>query len=428
MNRQRQGVMINAVVALVSAALALTVAWTLRRRLMQPLAKLVSYMGVLAEGNYQKDLPIPQTEDELGLMAKAVSVFRANGLERVAMQTRQEELAREQDAMKAEQAAFLAASAEAQLSVVTGLAQRLQAMAEGDLDVNINDFFPEDFKRLRMDFNQAISRLSATMLDIRRSSEAVANASGSIADASDELARRAEHQAATLEQTAAAHNQITATVDRTRLVAAEASKMVREARAGAERSRQVVGETIDAINMIEKSSSQITQIIGVIDEIAFQTNLLALNAGVEAARAGDAGRGFAVVATEVRALAQRSADAAREIKALISTWAESVGRGVQLAGVTGASLNDIVNQVGAVAERVEDIAEAAAEQSRGLEEVNNAIASLDSVTQQNAAVADGSHRAAATLKMEADNLVRQVSRFRISDNTPSAGAPPRRVA
>jgi methyl-accepting chemotaxis protein len=428
MDRQRQGVVITAVVALVSAALAMTVAWTVRRRLMRPLAKLVGYMGVLAGGDYQKDLPIPVSNDELGLMARAVSVFRANGLERAAMQARQEELTREQDAMKAEQTAFLAASAEAQLSVVTGLAQRLQAMADGDLNVSISDFFPEEFKRLRMDFNAAISQLSATLLDIRRSSQAVASASGAIAEASGELARRAEHQAATLEQTAAAHDQITATVDRTRLVAAEASKMVQEARAGAERSRKIVGETIDAINLIEKSSSQITQIITVIDEIAFQTNLLALNAGVEAARAGDAGRGFAVVATEVRALAQRSADAAKEIKALINTSAKSVGRGVQLAGVTGVSLNDIVEQVSAVASRVEDIAEAAAEQSRGLDEVNNAIASLDSVTQKNAAVAESSSRAAATLKDEADNLVRQVSRFRIAGDPASPAAPPRRAA
>jgi methyl-accepting chemotaxis protein len=176
----------------------------------------------------------------------------------------------------------------------------------------------------------------------------------------------------------------------------------------------VVGETIAAINQIEQSSSQITRIIGVIDEIAFQTNLLALNAGVEAARAGDAGRGFAVVATEVRALAQRSAGAAKEIKGLIETSAQAVGRGVELAGVTGDSLNDIVEQVIAVAERVEDIAQAASEQSRGLEEVNIAISNLDTVTQQNAAVADDNNRTAVTLKDEADNLVRQVSRFRIS--------------
>ena len=238
----------------------------------------------------------------------------------------------------------------------------------------------------------------------------------------------AEHQAATLEQTAAAHNEITETVNRTRSVAAEASRMVGEARVGAERSREVVGETIAAINEIEQSSSQITRIIGVIDEIAFQTNLRALNAGVEAARAGDAGRGFAVVATEVRALAQRSAGAAKEIKGLIETSARAVGRGVELAGVTGESLNGIVDQVIAVAQRVEDIAEAAAEQSRGLEEVNIAISNLDTVTQQNAAVADDSNRTAETLKDEADNLVRQVSRFRISGDQGPASRGSRHAA
>ena len=427
-SHQEQGVIITALAALMTAGGAMTVIWLLRRRLTRPLATLVEYMGEIAGGDYSKEVPLPVTRDELGEMARALAVFRANGLERGAMRSRQEELNREQEALRAEQAALTATAAAAQFKVVSGLAERLQAMADGNLDVNIDDFFPEEFKRLRMDFNQAISRLSATLLDIRRSSEAVADASGHIADASAELARRAEHQAATLEQTAAAHNEITETVNRTRSVAAEASRMVGEARVGAERSREVVGETIAAINEIEQSSSQITRIIGVIDEIAFQTNLLALNAGVEAARAGDAGRGFAVVATEVRALAQRSAGAAKEIKGLIETSARAVGRGVELAGVTGESLNGIVDQVIAVAQRVEDIAEAAAEQSRGLEEVNVAISNLDTVTQQNAAVADDSNRTAETLKDEADNLVRQVSRFRISGDQGPASRGSRHAA
>jgi methyl-accepting chemotaxis protein len=427
-SHQEQGVIITALAALMTAGGAMTVIWLLRRRLTRPLATLVDYMGEIAGGDYSKEVPLTVTRDELGEMARALAVFRANGLERGAMRSRQEELNREQEALRAEQAALTATTAAAQFKVVSGLAERLQAMADGNLDLNIDDFFPEEFKRLRMDFNQAISRLSATLLDIRRSSEAVADASGHIADASAELARRAEHQAATLEQTAAAHNEITETVNRTRSVAAEASRMVGEARVGAERSREVVGETIAAINEIEQSSSQITRIIGVIDEIAFQTNLLALNAGVEAARAGDAGRGFAVVATEVRALAQRSAGAAKEIKGLIETSARAVGRGVELAGVTGESLNGIVDQVIAVAQRVEDIAEAAAEQSRGLEEVNVAISNLDTVTQQNAAVADDSNRTAETLKDEADNLVRQVSRFRISGDQGSVSRGSRHAA
>jgi methyl-accepting chemotaxis protein len=428
LSHQRNAVIVTALAALMTAAGAMTVIWLLRRRLTRPLATLVAYMGEIADGDYSKEVPLPVTEDELGQMARALAVFRANGLERGAMRTRQDELNREQEAFKAEQAAAVASAAEAQLKVVSGLAQRLQAMADGNLDVNIDDFFPEEFKRLRMDFNKAIERLSASLLDIRRSSESVAEASGDIAAASAELARRAEHQAATLEETAAAHNQITATVNRTMAVAAEASKMVGEARTGAERSREVVGETIAAINQIEQSSSQITRIIGVIDEIAFQTNLLALNAGVEAARAGDAGRGFAVVATEVRALAQRSAGAAKEIKGLIETSAKAVGRGVELAGVTGDSLNGIVEQVIAVAERVEDIAQAASEQSRGLEEVNIAISNLDTVTQQNAAVADDNNRTAVTLKDEADNLVRQVSRFRISGDRGVAAGRSRHAA
>ncbi len=415
LDSQRNGVILTALAALLTAIGGMAVIRSMRTRLLRPLSVLVRYMGQIANGDYSHNVPVQVTEDELGQMASAVTVFRHNGLDRQEMRTRQEQQDREQVALREEQATVLAKAAADQKAVVGGLAQRLQAMAAGDLNVNITEFFPEDYKRLRMDFNSAIHELSDALVQIRDSSEAVADAASQIAAGSSELARRAEHQAATLEETAAAHNQITATVVHTLSVAKETSKMVSAARAGAEKSRGVVGETVAAIHSIEQSSRQITQIIGVIDEIAFQTNLLALNAGVEAARAGDAGRGFAVVASEVRALAQRSADAAKQIKSLIGDSATAVERGVELVGVTGAALNDIVDQVSAVAERVHEIAASAAEQARGLEEVNVAITNLDTVTQQNAAVAEESNAAASTLSDAAERLVQLVSKFRIGD-------------
>jgi len=204
-------------------------------------------------------------------------------------------------------------------------------------------------------------------------------------------------------------------VNRSLATARETAVMVRAARVSAEGSRVVVRDAVSAIGTIEATSRQIAHIIGVIDEIAFQTNLLALNAGVEAARAGDAGRGFAVVAQEVRALAQRSSEAAKEIRTLIGESENAVAHGVRLVGDTGKTLHDIVDRVTEIAGRVEEIAASAAEQSTGLDEVNRAITQLDAVTQQNAAVAEESSAACVNLRDEADRLVSLVGRFIVAE-------------
>ena len=376
---------------------------------VDPVVEITETISSLAAGNLQVSTRFGNRDDEVGSMAKAIDIFRANALQAEAQR-------KAQDEYRAEQAAIVSHAAEQQKRVVEGLARRLHALAEGNLDSNIAEFFPEEYKRLRMDFNQAISELSGALTEIRDCSNNVAAAASELGNGASELARRAEHQAATLEETAAAHDEITATVAKTLKIARETSTVVSAAKVRAEGSRIVVSDAIAAISTIEHSSREISQIIGVIDEIAFQTNLLALNAGVEAARAGDAGRGFAVVAQEVRALAQRSSTAAKQIRELITGAEKAVGEGVKLVGATGVTLNQIVDEVSDIAARVQQIAASSAEEALGLEEVNKAIGQLDMVTQQNAAIAEEAAAASQGLADEADRLVALVSRFQISGN------------
>ncbi|SFS37846.1 methyl-accepting chemotaxis protein [Brevundimonas viscosa] len=309
-----------------------------------------------------------------------------------------------------------------QTAVVTLTGEGLRTLAEGDLTVRLGDDVPAAYAQLRDSFNAAVARLQAAMADIAANAGAMRAGSGEISHAADDLSRRTEQQAASLEETAAALDQITATVNRTASGARQASDVVQAARGDAETSGVVVRDAVAAMSAIEQSARQISQIIGVIDEIAFQTNLLALNAGVEAARAGDAGRGFAVVASEVRALAQRSADAAREIKTLISASTSQVGSGVQLVGQTGEALQRIVGRVAEIDGLVSEIAASAQEQATGLQQVNTAVNQMDQVTQQNAAMVEESTAASHSLAQEAESLAASVARFRIGDEAPAAAA------
>jgi methyl-accepting chemotaxis protein len=244
---------------------------------------------------------------------------------------------------------------------------------------------------------------------------------GEIASAADDLARRTEQQAASLEETAAALEEITATVKNTSEGATYAQKVVSQAKMDADKSGEIVQQAIIAMSGIEKSSQQIGQIIGVIDEIAFQTNLLALNAGVEAARAGDAGRGFAVVASEVRALAQRSAEAAKEIKGLISTSTTQVVQGVNLVGETGKALGRIVTEVNEINGIVFDISAQAQEHASGLQQINIAVNQMDQMTQQNAAMVEQTTAAAHALSQQGAELIRLIGQF---ETGPKTGANP----
>jgi len=304
-----------------------------------------------------------------------------------------------------------AAKAKTQAMVVESLAGGLNALSEGDLTARLNTAFGAEYEQLRTDFNAAMEKLQAAMVTIVTNAGGIRTGAGEISQAADDLSRRTEQQAASLEETAAALDEITATVRKTAEGAAQANSVVATTRSDAQASGEVVRETVAAMAEIEKSSKQISQIIGVIDEIAFQTNLLALNAGVEAARAGEAGRGFAVVASEVRALAQRSSEAAKEIKGLISASSQHVETGVDRVGEAGKALEIIVTRVSEISGLVSEIAASAQEQATALAEVNTAINQMDQVTQQNAAMVEESTAASHSLMQEAGELSSLVSRF-----------------
>ena len=299
---------------------------------------------------------------------------------------------------------------------VNDIAAGLEQLSENNLTHRIDRAFDPAFERLRTDYNSVADRLHGAMSSIAVSATQVASGSEEIASASDDLSRRTEHQAASLEETAAALAQITTTVKRSADGAAQAALSSAAARVDADRSGEIVREAVAAMGEIEQSSSKISRIIGVIDEIAFQTNLLALNAGVEAARAGDAGRGFAVVAQEVRALAQRSAEAAKEIKGLISSSTTQVARGVKLVGDTGQTLVGISNRVAEIDELLTEIARSSQEQATGLNQVNAAVDQMDHVTQQNAAMVEEATAAAAGMSSEAAQLTQLVGQFQLGDN------------
>jgi methyl-accepting chemotaxis protein len=309
-------------------------------------------------------------------------------------------------------------------ALITTLAHNLHKVAEGDLTAVIAADFTGGYREIKDDFNAAITAMREAMRGIAEASASLRSGSSEIAHAADDLSHRTEQQAASLEETAAALDQITATVKRSAEGAGQASKVASTARVSAERSGEVVRQAVGAMSQIESSSKQIAQIIGVIDEIAFQTNLLALNAGVEAARAGDAGRGFAVVAQEVRALAQRSADAAREIKTLISNSNDHVEQGVRLVGETGEALGDIVGKVAEIDGLINEIARSSGEQATGLNQVNSALNQMDQVTQRNAAMVEQTNAAAATLLRDAEDLGGMIARFKMGDDRSAAARRP----
>lgn len=367
----------------------------------RPLAKISETTEHLAEGDLSPVTGFDRASDEIYRIARALSVFR-NGL--VEKQEMSEAVEAERQARQEEQTA-----------AVTAIGEGLERLSKGDLTVRIHEDMSEGYTKLRDDFNQTLESLRTTVFEVVGSSESIRNGATEISQASDDLSRRTESQAATLEQTAAALEEMTTSVKSAAEGARSVENIVNEAKEEAEESGKVVQNAVAAMTEIEGSARYISQIIGVIDDIAFQTNLLALNAGVEAARAGDAGRGFAVVASEVRILAQRSSDAATEIKALIDDSSKQVDRGVDLVGKAGEALTSIVERVGNISHLVSEMAVGSADQSTGLAEINIGVTQLDQVTQQNAAMVEQATAASHLLNNDAGKLSALVAHFNIGD-------------
>ncbi len=422
---QSSNVLIVIVLALMVAA-TIAVGWLLVRSIGTPIIQMSAAMRRLAGQDFAVAIPGIGRKDEIGTMAQTVAVFKQNGEERVKLEAQAQEFQKTLDEKLRRMEADFEAAGAAQAAIVQTLSKCLARLAKGDLTVRASTEVDPAYQALKNDFNAAMDTLQSTMGSIASNTKAVRAGAAEITSASDDLSRRTEQQAATLEESAAALDQITATVRQTAENAVAAKEAVSAAKNDAAASETVVTQTVDAMNGIESSSKQIGNIIGVIDEIAFQTNLLALNAGVEAARAGDAGRGFAVVATEVRALAQRSADAAKEIKTLISASGVQVESGVKLVGETGRALTRIAAQVERLNGLVSGIAASAQEQATGLAEVNTAMNQMDQTTQQNAAMVEQSTAASHSLESEADELARLIGQFELGEVSapPAAAAPP----
>jgi len=401
----------------VLSGLALVGAIAMAGFLMQGVIKPLRAVIGLIEGAGDQQSPdlvkLQARKDEIGRMAVSLIAQRetAEELERTRREANETETAAAAERRRELDERALAV--EGQRQVVSALAHALESLAAGDLSTRINTTFSGEYVRLKSDFNSAMEQMQRAVSEVAVAARQINAGSHELTGANDDLSRRTEQQAASLEETAAALDQITATVHRAAAGAKQAAIVVQDARQAAERSGEVVRQAVEAMNEIEGSARQISNIIGVIDEIAFQTNLLALNAGVEAARAGEAGRGFAVVASEVRGLAQRSADAAKEIKSLILDSTRQVATGVRLVDTTGEALEEIVAKVAEISSAVEEIAASAAEQSVGLREVNSAVNQMDQVTQQNAAMVEQSTAASHALAQEAGDLAALVQRFRI---------------
>lgn len=308
-------------------------------------------------------------------------------------------------------------------AVVDALREGLEKLAGGDLTSRLTQAFRQDYECLRTAFNAAVDAMAGALQAVGGIAHQVASGSAEIRAGSEDLSARTEQQAASVEEAAAALRQINDSVQNSAQEAGHASAMVETTLDEARQSREVVGRAIDAMAAIERSSQEIAEIVGVIDAIAFQTNLLALNAGVEAARAGDAGKGFAVVASEVRALAQRAGDAARDIRSRIASSTEQVSSGVGLVTATGDALERIASSVGEVTEAMRRINGTAGVQAEMLGQINSTVRDVDSITQQNAAMAEQATATARSLADQAEGMTRELGKFHFG-RTPSHSVAP----
>ncbi|WP_294321486.1 methyl-accepting chemotaxis protein [uncultured Sphingomonas sp.] len=380
-------------IALIAIAVAL--AMLLSRQIARPITTLTGAMADLAAGRHDIDVGADGRTDELGDMARAVLVFRDTAVAKLADDRDRE-------------------------AAMTAIGGGLRSLSQADLTARLADV-PAAFHALSDDFNLATASLSQVLGDVRGSVDSIKLNSGEIAQAATDLAERTEREAAALQESSSALDEVTRSIREGAVAAIDASSAMADTRGEAERGDAVVRQAIAAMHGIEQASDEIAQIITLIDGIAFQTNLLALNAGIEAARAGEAGKGFAVVASEVRALAQRSADAATEVKAKVKAASTHVGAGVALVEQTGDALAKIIERVAGVGGSIDAIARSSDHQATSLGQINVAIAEMDAMTQQNAAMVEQTSAASRQLVAEAEALALSVATFAI--DAPAATAP-----
>jgi len=431
----------NGLVLLVGMIAGIGATIFVSREVSRPIDRITKLMRKLANAEFKVEIPYLDRKNEIGDMAKAVQVFKENGI-RVQQIAEQEAAFGEKcDELRQDIGHMVQAAIEGDFSrrmtityhfkelnafasgmnelvgnIEAGLSETrrvMSALATGDLTESMQGKFSGAFFELQQNVNSTMDTLRAIVSEVRYSIDQINSGSGELRYASDDLAKRTEQQAAALEETSSALEVITSALRQSTQRAGDAAKKVDHARVSTENSSVVVGDAIAAMERIEAASGQIGQIINVIDEIAFQTNLLALNAGVEAARAGEAGKGFAVVAQEVRELAQRSANAAKDIKALITKSGEEVGAGVRLVTATGQALSQIRTHVESINEEVHSIASSSNEQSSSLMEINQALGQMDQVTQRNAAMVEETTASTNKLVDDAYHLSNLIARFKL---------------
>jgi methyl-accepting chemotaxis protein len=398
-----------------------------QRSLIRRLTTLGSTMERLSSGDNQVDVAAAGDRDEVGKMARAVLVFRDAAIEKIRLEGEAEAQRKGAEEERKRNEAIQARHAEEQAQAIHSLAEGLRKLSDGELAFRLTDGFTDQYSRIKDDFNAAMERLQETMGAIVASMREVSNAAVEISASTTDLSQRTEEQAASLEETSASMEEIAATVKKNAENARHASQFANDTRKVADRGGEVAGAAVSSMARIEDSSKKISDIIGVIDEIAFQTNLLALNAAVEAARAGEAGRGFAVVAAEVRSLAQRSSQAAKDIKDLINKSSDQVEEGVELVNQAGAALTEIVQSIKKVAEIVGEIASASAEQSTGIDQISTALSQMDEITQQNSALVEENAASVKTLEQQSQAMDEQISVFKLGTLAETAEAM-RRVA